>query len=94
MSHYPITIVQARYGGAYEGGEWVAFHLDPRDIPEEAFADDVTCVSWWLDHGVGVGKGSTPEEARENLVSIEEPLQLIRSRGDRPPRLSRAPWPR
>ena len=92
MSSYPITITQARYGGAYEDGEWVAFHLGPDEIPEEAFADDVMCMSWWLDHGDGVGRGSTPEEARQNLVSIEQPLQVIRSGGDRRPRLARAPW--
>jgi hypothetical protein len=94
MSHYPITITQARYGGTYEGGEWVAFHLLPEDIPEKAFGDDVTCVSWWSDHGDGVGTGSTPQEAHERLLAINEPLQMIRGRDNRKQRLARVPWKR
>ena len=92
--HYPITITQARYGGAYEGGEWIAFHLHPREIPEQAFGDDATCIGWWLDYGDGVGRGATAERAREDLVNIDEPLQIIRGRGAGEPQLARAPWRR
>ena len=90
--YYPITIAQARYGGAYEGAEWIAFHLHPHDIPEEAFGDDSTCLAWWLDHGEGVGTGEAPQEAWENLVGIEEPLQVVRDPRVGEPRLVRAPW--
>jgi hypothetical protein len=90
--YYPITITEARYGGTYEGAEWVAFHLHPQDIPEEAFGDDSTCLAWWLDYGEGVGKGATPEDARASLVRIEEPLQMLRGPSDGEHRLMRAPW--
>jgi hypothetical protein len=49
-------------------------------------------MAWWLDHGEGVGKGPTPEAARENLAGIEEPLQMARNPGDGRSQLIRAPW--
>jgi hypothetical protein len=91
-SPYPITITPARYGGVYEDGEWLAFHLSPKDIPEEAFGDDRTCAAWWGDHGDGVGKGGTPQEAYENLLAIDRPLQRVRTRDDWTGRLERAAW--
>lgn len=94
MTAYPLTIAQARYGGAYEGSEWIAFHLEPCEVPEEAFGDNSQCAEWWLDNGEGVGRGKTPHEALENLTGIAEPLQMVRSGGFEPPQLGRAPWRR
>ena len=64
---YPVTITPARYSGVYEGGKWVAFNLYPEDLPEAAFDDDVTCMTWWSSFDKYVGIGSTPNEALADL---------------------------
>lgn len=71
-SLYPITICQARYGGVYEGGEWVAFLAYPQHIPDDAFEDDITCATWWAEHHDEVGVGDTPSAAYENLKFRQE----------------------
>jgi hypothetical protein len=73
---YPITIAQSRYSGTYEGAESVAFHLDPHNIPAEAFGDDSTCMAWWFDHGEGSGKGQRP---RRHARTSSESRNLSRS---------------
>ena len=66
---YPVTITMARYSGVYEGGRWVAFHCYPRELPWDAFADDTTCSMWWGSVPARwVGRGGTPNEARQNLI--------------------------
>ncbi len=62
---YPVTIFKARYGGAYEGGSWVALHA--WDIPSEAQGDDTTCSTWFGDNSHRIGVGSSPNEALEKL---------------------------
>lgn len=67
-SSYPTTIVLSRYGGAYEGGIWLAFNLHPHDIHDDVFMDDETCAAWF--NGINdknVGKGNTPTEAFNDL---------------------------
>jgi hypothetical protein len=73
---WPVTIMRTRYGGVYEGGEWVAFNADPWSrwygksdgLPMEAFADDITCGDWWAsDAAALVGRGATPDEALKDL---------------------------
>ena len=41
---YPVTIVQTRYGGIYEGGAWAALLSHPEEIPPDAFGGDSVCV--------------------------------------------------
>lgn len=65
---YPLTVWRSRYGGVYEGGEWVAMNCDPHSVPSEAYSDDVTCATWWSTAD-RVGVGSTIEEAIAKLVS-------------------------
>lgn len=69
---YPVTIVQTRYSGVYEGALWVAFNEYPESLDESAsgaFADDVTCGNWWDDtrNTDKVGRGDTPQEAYDDL---------------------------
>ena len=71
---WPVTIISTRYGGTYEGGAWAAFNLDPEGIPEAVMGDDVSCSEWWGSWGGGVGVGATPQEALDNLHSLEKPL--------------------
>ncbi len=64
---YPVTIVQTRYGGIYEGGAWAAFLSRPEEIPPDAFGGDSVCVSWWSDFVYAVGVGATPDSALADL---------------------------
>lgn len=62
-----ITITTARYGGAYETGVWVAFARSPDELPHDWDADDVTAMSWWVEHRHEVGGGNSPDAALEDL---------------------------
>ena len=75
---YPVTIVQTRYGGVYEGGAWAAFPLRPHNLPDDAFGSDVTCVTWWGERAAGVGVGATPDAALADLQAKHREAQLYR----------------
>jgi len=63
-----VTIVNTRYGGAYEGGLWLAFKSYPAGIPFDIYSDDGACAAWF--NGINdknVGKGNTPTEAFNDL---------------------------
>jgi hypothetical protein len=76
----PITLVETRYGGTYEGGRWAAFAKpefyvpygsDPatRTMPPDgAFAEDPVAHLWWLENADRVGVGSLPGEALADLL--------------------------
>ena len=67
---YPLTIVYDRYNGTYSGGIFTAWNLDCEDVPEAISDDDVSCADFWssASDGYVVGKGSTPQEAIQNLL--------------------------
>lgn len=44
---WPITIIRTRYGGVYEGGEWLATTDHFRDIPEDAMGSDIECFDFF-----------------------------------------------
>ena len=70
---YPCTIARARYGGAYEGGEWVAFPLNVYALPDGWDASDVPCWVFWDSVASQIiGRGSTPNEAYADLVNRSE----------------------
>ena len=59
---YPCTMFAARYGGAYEGGLWVALHS--ATIPQEAVSEvELEVKSWFADPSCDLGVGQTPNEA-------------------------------
>ena len=64
---YPLTIVKDRYGGAYSDGVYTAWNLDYYEIPLEVALDDVSCMDFWSNNTIIVGKGNTPEESIEDL---------------------------
>jgi hypothetical protein len=64
---YPVTIIQTRYGGIYEGGPWAAFNLYPEQVPDDAVGGDIVCAPWWADFGKAVGVGTTPDAALADL---------------------------
>lgn len=67
---YPVTIFRARYGGSYEGSDWVALWADLEDFPDDAAGSDVECVAWYANadkHGAPLGRGASPDEALKDL---------------------------
>jgi len=51
-SVYPVTIVQPRYGGTYEGSWWLCLPVPPEDLAELPFwngwkGSDGPCIRWW-----------------------------------------------
>ena len=75
---YPLCIVADRYGGAYSGASFLAFNMSPMGVSELPIdAGDAECLNFWngndKDYDLSdyvIGKGNTPEEALQNLVSL------------------------
>ncbi len=65
---WPVTIVRARYGGSYEPGPWLAFPLQPYELPGDWDASDVPCAEFWGSHDEPVGAGESPDGALANLA--------------------------
>ena len=65
---YPLTITADRFGGTYSGGRYLAFPLEPRDMPEGASAEDVACAMFWSRYREPVGRGNTPGAALQDLL--------------------------
>ena len=64
---YPLTVTADRYSGAYSGGKFTAWNLEPSEIPDGVFSDDVGCWDFWETNNIVCGKGDTIEEAIGNL---------------------------
>ena len=68
---YPVTIINDRYGGCYSKGAFLAFNLEPWDVPKGvSWGGDVDCAEFWADEAPKyvIGKGNTPNEAYRDLV--------------------------
>ena len=73
---YPLTIVCDRYGGAYSGGKYTAWLLDPWDVPAGIEECDFVCRAFWEKNDEPVGIADTPIAAMENLrVKVNEFLE-------------------
>jgi hypothetical protein len=76
LTIYPATIVQARYGGLYEGAPWLCFpvHVQRFAGPEWRHwdGDAIECGQFWR-HAQGerwlIGLGKTPSDAYDDLTS-------------------------
>lgn len=66
-SIYPLTVVTDRYTGAYSGGKFTAWNLEPSEMPDGMFGDDCDCMEFWRNNEIVCGKGNTIEEAIGNL---------------------------
>jgi hypothetical protein len=67
---YPLTVTVDRYSGAYSKGKWLAFALDPEDIPKDPFGDDCVVMEFWCGDEKDkylIGKGETIEKAIADL---------------------------
>ena len=60
----PVTVVKDQFNGVHSEGTWLAFNLNPGDLP------DLTPLFWLYYNPVElpIGKGSTPDAAYESLV--------------------------
>lgn len=72
---YPITILMDRYNGIYSGGRWLAFNLDPEEIPNEIGGGDSCEMNFFYSppDWLVFGKGNSPEEALEDLIEKLQP---------------------
>lgn len=70
---WPCTVFRSRYGGVYEGGEWVAVPCYPGDSRlDPAMDEDLTCQEFFMNPPVLVGAGRTPDEAITKLTALVE----------------------
>lgn len=72
---HPLTIINDRYGGCYSGGAFLAFNLEPWDIPKGVDGSDIDCLSFWKDESEEyvIGKGDSIQEATEDLANKLKP---------------------
>ncbi|KKL48773.1 hypothetical protein LCGC14_2322110 [marine sediment metagenome] len=66
---YPLTILVDRYSGAYSGGQWTAWNLEPFEIPPGPTESDMECSDFWADNEIPVGRGDTPVSAIASLTA-------------------------
>ncbi len=64
---YPVTIIRSRYGGVYEGAEWVAFNEYPLDL-SGAMGSDAECCAFFSEYKKPIGRGKTPMAAYKSLI--------------------------
>lgn len=74
---YPLTIVEDRYGGCYSKGHYLAFNLEPWEVPEDVNGSDVDCICFWDEDAkeYAIGKGNTAQEAINDLASKLQPAE-------------------
>lgn len=88
---YPLTIVRDRYNGCYTGGRYLAFNLDPWQIPRSVDGDDGDCQDFalkWSEsepvrcgefgYGMVYGRG---EQVGWALTDLKDRLQRFIKRG-------------
>jgi hypothetical protein len=73
---YPVTIVQARYNGSYEGAPWLCFPLQPHHLGDERWRDwsgsDIECMEFWrtaVNDDWPIGRGESPGGAYDDLIA-------------------------
>lgn len=83
---YPLTIKADRYSGVYSGGEYTAWPCNEAEIPDEVFADDVSCAHEWgviKTERQHVGIGCTPSVAlvdlflKQHFIFVEDYLYTV-----------------
>ena len=76
---YPLTIVEDRYGGCYSKGHYLAFNLEPWEVPEDVNGSDVDCICFWDEDAkeYAIGKGNTAQEAIDDLARKIQPAENV-----------------
>ena len=74
---HPLTIINDRYVGCYSGGKFLAFKLEPWDVPKGVDGSDIECATFWDEEAMGyaIGKGDTVNEAINDLTSKLQPAE-------------------
>lgn len=72
---YPLTIIKDRYNGVYSGGNFTAWNMYYYDIPTNPALGDITCLEFWNNTSIPVGRGVTPDEAVKDLQKRLEALK-------------------
>jgi hypothetical protein len=74
---HPLTIINDRYGGCYSGGKFLAFKLEPWDVPKGVDGGDIECATFWDEDAkeYAIGKGDTIHEAINDLASKLQPAE-------------------
>ena len=62
----PCVVTPSRYGGAYEGGLWIAYPGE--SVPYGASSGDTVVASWFLKNGWKCGAGADPNQAVADLI--------------------------
>lgn len=80
LDHYPVAIVEDRYGGVYSGGQWLAIAI--ADEPHEGrsrvdfvighrnagpHGDDSEAMAFWCDPPDWIAVGISPQDALDHL---------------------------
>lgn len=71
-----VTIVSARYGGAYEPGAWLAFPVSPDNLPRDWNSNDIAASTFFAITPRLYGAGPTPDAAYEDLLRVIQELNL------------------
>ena len=71
-----VTIVPARYGGAYEPGAWLAFPVSPDNLPRDWNSNDIAASTFFAITPRPYGAGPTPDAAYEDLLRVIQQLNL------------------
>ena len=88
---YPLTIKADRYSGVYSGGKYTAWPCNEAAIPDEVFADDVSCAHEWgviKSERRLVGIGCTPSVAlvdlylKQHSIFVEDYLMTVKHADD------------
>lgn len=77
MTHWPIAIIEDRYGGTYSGGEWLAIaeadavengaYRVVRVLEGGPHSGDTEAMLFWTNPPKWIAVGNTPNEARAAL---------------------------
>ena len=100
IEFYPIMVVQSRYSGVYEGGNWHAVPnaeagwMWSEGYSEYMFGDDEDAVEFWgSEEAERIGRGGTPNAAVLDLIErhhgvrqwdYDEYVDTLNTRGGEP----------
>ena len=78
---WPLIIIRSRYGGTYEGGEWIACTETISSLPEQITGSDIPCYDFFSmleDSGYVLNKKMFPFVAHYGVGdSIEDAIKHL-----------------
>jgi hypothetical protein len=68
VNDFDVAILGTRYGGCYEGGNWIAWVGDPEWL-DDYQGDNADCPAFFEDYAdAPIGRGETPQAALDDLI--------------------------